>query len=76
MLQKKLKNDDGDAAWLEFFREVSRAFEVIEYLDNGKKYISLPSDLDVRKLYKRIKVLDKQNNVLKKLEAFSGAMSF
>lgn len=76
MLQQKLKNDDGEKLWLEFFRDVSRAFEVVEFLDNGKKYIQLSEDFNVVKLYKRIKLLDRRGKVLERLETFSRAMSF
>jgi len=76
MLQRKLKNDDGDEDWLEFFKYVSRAFEIIEFLDNGKKYIELPKHFDIIKLYKRIKALDQKDKILERLEAFSKAMSF
>lgn len=76
MLQEKLKNDDGDELWLEFFKRVSRAFEIIEFLDDGGKYIDLPDSLDVVKLYRKIKQLDDKNKILERLESFSKAMSF
>lgn len=75
MLQRKLKNDDGDEDWLESFKYVSKAFEVIEYLDNGRKYIELPDNFNVTKLYKRIKALDRKDKILERLEAFSKAMN-
>ncbi len=75
MLQQKLKNDDGDKLWLDFFKDVSEAFEIIEYLDSGKRYIKLPDDLDVTKLYKQVKRFDQRNKILERLEAFSRAMN-
>ncbi len=76
MLGQKLKNDTGDARWLKFFKYVSKVFEIIEYVDGGEKYISLPADIDAKSLFQQIIKLDTQNDILKKLEAFSAAMNF
>lgn len=76
MLQEKLKNDMGNKQWLKFFRDTSKAFELIEYLDGGKKYVEIPSDLNSVELYGRIYETDRRNKIVEKLESFSKAMNF
>lgn len=71
---EKLKNDDGDKNWLEFFRLASKAFEISEYCDkNGRKYIPEPVELP-HELYEKINSLDKKYKITERLSAFSNAV--
>ncbi len=71
----KFKNDEGDAEWLSFFKYISKAFEVVEYLDNGEKYIPKPNYVP-EEIYQTIDVIDNKHKILDKLRAFSNATQF
>lgn len=78
LLGQKLKNDEGNRKWLEFFALVSEAFEIIEALDDGERYVKLSrrTSEEVKELYEKITLLDKRLRVLEKISAFSSAMRF
>lgn len=75
MQNEKLKNDEGDEDLLRFFRFVSYAFEYIEFLDDGEKFVPKPTR-DPLDIYKEIVRLDHKYKIIERLMVFSQAMNF
>ncbi len=71
--KEKYKNGIGNKNWLKFFKLTSEAFELIEYIDKGEKYIKQPKR-SAKEVYDDIRNLDEKEHILSRLLNFSNAI--